>query len=477
MPELPEVETVRLTLLNLIKGRKIKDVLFFYDKIIKNQTTNDFRNKLINQEIRDMRRIGKYLLFDMDNFTLVSHLRMEGKYFIKENLDELSKHEHIVFVLDNGKLLAYHDVRKFGTMELVELKKESTLESIKVLGREVNSDDLDVEYLYPLIRKSARPIKSILLDQHIITGLGNIYVDETLFSARIHPERLGNTLSSYQVKKIIKSAKAVIKKAIELGGTTIRTYQSSLGVDGRFQNELNVHTLAGKKCKNCNDIIKKIRVGGRGTYYCPTCQRNYNSLVIGLTGGIASGKSVISDWFIKRKVKVLDADKIYKNLLKTNEIMYNEIVDEFGQDVVKDNKIDTLSLGKIVFSDKKKRLRLNAITHPYVIVEMRLQIKSLIKDGNKLIILDVPLLYETKIEYMSDLVMLAFAKKETQIKRLMKRDNIDEAVAKTKISSQYTLENKKKKADIIINNNDTIEKTNKQLLNIYKELRSEGYVI
>ncbi|MDY0024011.1 MAG: DNA-formamidopyrimidine glycosylase [Candidatus Izemoplasmatales bacterium] len=272
MPELPEVETVKESLKRLIIGKKIKEIYSPYPKIIK-MDLSVFKEKLINQKFTDIRRYGKYLLFDLDDFTLVSHLRMEGKYFLRNNLKELTKHEHVIFKLEDNMYLSYHDVRKFGTMELVDKFKEYELESIKKLGFEANQEKIDAEKIYQIFHNSKRPIKSVLLDQSILTGLGNIYVDETLFRSKIHPEELASNLSLKETKIIIKNAKEVLDKAIALGGTTIRTYQSSLGVDGRFQNELKVHTMQGMPCLVCETKIEKIRVGGRGTYFCPTCQK------------------------------------------------------------------------------------------------------------------------------------------------------------------------------------------------------------
>ena len=272
MPELPEVETVKESLKRFIIGKKIKEIYSPYPNIIK-MDLSVFKEKLINQSFTDIRRYGKYLLFDLDDYTLVSHLRMEGKYFLRNNLKELTKHEHVVFKLEDNLYLSYHDVRKFGTMELVDKFKEYELESIKKLGLEANQEKIDAEKIYQIFKNSKRPIKSVLLDQSILTGLGNIYVDETLFRSKIHPEELASNLSLEETKIIIKNAKEVLDKAIALGGTTIRTYQSSLGVDGRFQNELKVHTLQGMPCLVCETKIEKIRVGGRGTYFCPSCQK------------------------------------------------------------------------------------------------------------------------------------------------------------------------------------------------------------
>ena len=476
MPELPEVETVKETLKQHLIGLKIVDVFVYYDKIIHTPSLKLFQEQLQNQTFTNVRRYGKYLLFDLEDYTLVSHLRMEGKYYLRKHLKEITKHEHIVFALDNSEYLSYHDVRKFGTMELVPYHGEQELLSLSVLGKEINSPDLDADTLYPLIKKANRPIKSILLDQHIVTGLGNIYVDETLFLSKIHPKTLGKNLSYFQIERIVKSAKITISKAIELGGTTIRTYQATLGVDGRFQNQLNVHTLVGKACNHCNDTIVKTKVGGRGTYFCPTCQREDYPLIIGLTGGIASGKSMISKWFKEQKVKVLDADKIYKDLLKNNKIMYNEIVKEFGFSVTNNNEIDRAKLGNIIFNNPSKRQLLNDITHPFVMKKMGQEIQKF-RHTHKVLVLDIPLLFEAKLEYMVDIIMLVYVDVSTQIKRLMERDQISLEFAKTKIASQINLDFKKTRSDVIIDNSGDYQRTKEQFLAVFNILRSDGYVI
>lgn len=270
MPELPEVETVKNTLKNLIVGKEINDIIIRYDKIIK-YDLGEFKNILCGRRVMDIKRRGKYLMIIFDEYVLISHLRMEGKYFLKTIEDEYEKHEHIIFSFTDKSELRYHDTRKFGTMNLVKLGEEYTTEPLKKLGLEPLDEKLTVEYLRRKL-KTAKPIKSALLDQTIIAGLGNIYVDEVLFIAKIHPEQPANSLSDIDIQNIIDASSVVIKKAIELGGTTIRSYTSSLGVTGRFQNELLVHGKAGEACPNCGSTIKKIRVGGRGTSYCDKCQ-------------------------------------------------------------------------------------------------------------------------------------------------------------------------------------------------------------
>ncbi len=272
MPELPEVETVRRTLNNLIKGKRIRSVDVFYDKIIRGMSTDDFIKVLEDKVIEDIDRYGKYLIFNLGEISLISHLRMEGKYFIKNTLENKEKHEHIIFYFEDGETLRYNDTRKFGTMDIVKTSDIYKNSPITKLGLEPFHKKMTLGYLKTKLHKKTIAIKSALLDQTIITGLGNIYVDEVLFLSRVHPETPSNSLTDKQYREIINNSIKVLNKAINLGGTTIRSYTSSLGVTGRFQNVLYVHTKKDEPCQICNTTIKKIKVNGRGTYYCPKCQ-------------------------------------------------------------------------------------------------------------------------------------------------------------------------------------------------------------
>jgi len=273
MPELPEVETVRKTLKHLILNFKIESIDVYYTKIIQDIKVTEFINKLVGKTILDIKRRGKYLLFILDDVVLISHLRMEGKYFIKDKTAQIEKHEHIVFNFTNGLSLRYHDFRKFGTMDLRPLDELYTTNPLKKLGYEPFDKEMTVEYLKGKLHKKEVAIKTCLLNQHIFLGLGNIYVDEVLFLCKLNPMLKASRLKDQDYVNIINNAKAIFIKAIELGGTTIISYTSSLGVTGRFQNELNVHTRKGEECPVCKTIIVKTRVNGRGTYYCPHCQK------------------------------------------------------------------------------------------------------------------------------------------------------------------------------------------------------------
>lgn len=272
MPEIAEVETVRNTLKSMILNKKIVDVNIIYPKIIESDI-NDFKDILIGREFVDIDRIGKWLMFDLNDYYLLSHLRMEGKYFVKKSTDEIIKHEHIIISFDDGTDLRYHDTRKFGRMNLVKKSDIDKVEAIKKQGIEANSEKLTKEYLYEKIHKKNIPIKSLLLDQTIISGLGNIYANEVMFDARINPNKLGKDISLKECDLIVKASKKIIDAAIKDGGTTIKSYTSSLGVTGRFQQHLMVHKREGEECKVCGTLIENIKIGGRSTYFCPKCQK------------------------------------------------------------------------------------------------------------------------------------------------------------------------------------------------------------
>lgn len=272
MPEIAEVRTVARTLNNSIVGKKIMDIDVIYPKIIKSDIS-EFIDGVKNKTITSVDNYGKWLFIVLGDKTIMSHLRMEGKYFVKNSDAELERHEHIIFHLNDNTDLRYHDTRKFGVMKLVntcELYKE---EEISKLGIEPDNKALTKEYIYNALKKNKKPIKSILLDQTIINGLGNIYADEVLFKSGINPCRLGSSITLKECEKIKNAAHDVIEAATLKKGTTIRSYTSSLGVYGTYQDELCVHTRSGTPCPNCSSIIVKTKVNGRGTYYCPKCQK------------------------------------------------------------------------------------------------------------------------------------------------------------------------------------------------------------
>lgn len=266
------METVRQTLKRKILRKKIKNVNVLYERMIESDI-NEFKNNLIGLEFSDILRKGKWLLFEIGDYYLCSHLRMEGKYFIKNHDEEINKHEHVIFTFTDDTELRYHDTRKFGRMNLVLKKDIDSVEGVRKQGIEPIDSNLSKEYLYDVFKKKRLPMKTLLLDQTIISGLGNIYADEVLFASKINPLKLGNEITLDECQRIVDSSKLIIEEAIKCGGTTIKSYTSSLGVTGRFQQNLMVHKRENEQCKNCDSIIKRIVVGGRSTYYCENCQK------------------------------------------------------------------------------------------------------------------------------------------------------------------------------------------------------------
>ena len=273
MPELPEVETVKNSLKLKLVGKKIDGVQVLYDNIIEYPDVGSFSKEIVGQKFCDVDRYGKWIIFVLDDYFLLSHLRMEGKYFFKSKSDKVLKHEHVIFELSNGSELRYMDVRKFGKMLLIKKGDIDKVGPFPLMGLEPFDDKLDVSYLKDKWKKKLLPIKTALLDQGVIVGIGNIYADEILFLSGVSPLKKACLLSDDELDKIISNTRKVMKAAIEKGGTTIRSYTSVDGVHGLFQQELYVHGRDKEKCKVCKGDILKIRVGGRGTYYCPFCQK------------------------------------------------------------------------------------------------------------------------------------------------------------------------------------------------------------
>lgn len=273
MPEKPEVITVTKKLEKRLLGRKITDCKVYYEPIIDYPSSKEFIKKIKNQTINSFSTRGKWIVIELDTDYLLVHLRMEGKFFYREINSPLEKHHHVVFTIDNSEELHFQDVRKFGRMKLIPKEKINDMPPFTELGLEPWDKNLTVDYLKEHLKNKKIPIKTALLDQSIITGIGNIYDDEILFLSHINPLTPANQVSSNKLNLIIENTIITLDKAISEGGTTIRNYTSEEGVTGLFQNHLYVHTKAGKPCPNCGTTILKIKVNGRGTYYCPKCQK------------------------------------------------------------------------------------------------------------------------------------------------------------------------------------------------------------
>lgn len=272
MPEIAEVETVRNTLKKQILHKKIKNVKVLYERIVETNV-DGFKQVLENNQFIDIKRRGKWLIFELEDHYLLSHLRMEGKFFLKTQEEPVVKHEHVIFTFFDNTDLRYHDTRKFGRMQLIKKEELPTNKAIAKQGLEPGEKELTADYLLEKFKNKNIAIKTLLLDQTIISGLGNIYANEVLFASKINPFKKGCEITKREAGNIVESSAKIIKRAMELGGTTIKSYTSSLGVTGRFQQELMVHKREGLECRVCRAMILNAKINGRSTYYCPTCQK------------------------------------------------------------------------------------------------------------------------------------------------------------------------------------------------------------
>lgn len=275
MPELPEVETVIRTLEHQLQHPTIKEIYVNYDKIIDMSDKKQFMEIIKHKTIHNYSRLGKYLIFDLGDYVWITHLRMEGKFFVQNKDEEYDrKHTHIRFLLDDGRELRYHDTRKFGRMYVYP--KIDNMESYPCfmhVGLDLFDPNLTGTYIYQRAHHRSITLKQLLLDQKTMAGIGNIYADEICFACQLHPETIVSHLLKKDYEKIVVEARRILAGAIKAGGTTIRSYSSSLGVDGRFQLELKVHGRKDKACFVCGTTIQKTFVATRGTYFCQTCQK------------------------------------------------------------------------------------------------------------------------------------------------------------------------------------------------------------
>jgi formamidopyrimidine-DNA glycosylase len=274
LPELPEVETVRKTLQKLVIGKQIEDVTVRLPRIIKRpDDTEAFRRMLAGTTIIGIGRRGKFLKIVCDPLVLVSHLRMEGKYRLAEQGEPCEKHTHVIFHFTDGTELRYRDVRQFGTMHLFPYGEEDEQLPLKKLGPEPLTDEFQLSWFQALLAKRKTNIKAVLLNQEYIAGLGNIYVDESLFRAGIHPTRMASSLKEEEVERLYHSIQQTLKEAIELGGSSVRSYLNGEGEMGMFQLRIQVYGRKHEPCPKCGRPIERMVVAGRGTHVCSHCQR------------------------------------------------------------------------------------------------------------------------------------------------------------------------------------------------------------
>ena len=289
MPELPEVEVVKRSLTRKVQNSIIQKVNIKDSKLRYHVDKNKFR-KITGLRIKKIERKSKFLLFFLNkNFIIMVHLGMTGKFFFVDqkntklktsfyyNIDykKEQKYDRVEFILNKNQKLIYNDVRKFGFIKLLSDKKYKNNFHLKHLGPEPLKNTFNYTYFKNYIKGRSRMIKDILMDQKFVSGLGNIYANEILFLSKVKPSRKVKNLKEFELKKIIKFTKKVLKSAIELGGSSIKDYSSSDGKKGSFQQYFNVYGKKGVACSNttCKSIIVKSSISNRSTFFCDNCQK------------------------------------------------------------------------------------------------------------------------------------------------------------------------------------------------------------
>ena len=286
MPELPEIEIIKRSLLKMINKAKIIDIKI-NNKNLRYKITSTFSKYLIGKRILKISRRSKYLIFHLEKKILLIHLGMSGKLLIMRSYDKkifktsfhddlnlLQKHNHIYFKLNNDLTLVYNDVRRFRFLKLYNATAMNKIIFLKKLGLEPFSKMFNVKYFKKFIKNRKKNVKSLLMDQTFVSGLGNIYVNESLFMSKIKPLRACNSLSNNEMKSIILNIRKILKFSISKGGASIKDFQNTSGKTGNFQQFFYVYGKKNKKCSriSCNGKIKKITISNRSSFYCDKCQ-------------------------------------------------------------------------------------------------------------------------------------------------------------------------------------------------------------
>ena len=455
MPELPEVETVKRVLLPIVKDRTIKKIEVLRKSIVNNKE-DEFISYYTNERFLDISRIGKFLIFHLTNDKiLISHLRMEGKYIELLEEDTNTKYARVVFHLDNNHKLCYDDSRSFGRMIINDESNYRNEKELSKLGPEP-FDVSDVSFLVNKTKRMNLPIKTALLTQELITGLGNIYVDEVLFASKIHPLTPAKLIKRNEWEKIIEESKRILNAAILVGGSTIKSYHPGKDIDGNFQTSLLAYGRNGQKCVVCHTNMRFIKVNGRGTTFCPHCQIKLGKpLRVAIVGKIASGKSAVLNVFKELGYLSLSSDEIVHNLYERKEIQ-DLIIKRFK---LKGDADFLTTLTEHLKVKKQDLERLEKIVHPLVKREIELEFK---KSSSPLLVAEVPLLFKAKMENMFDVIIGVDISEANQLKRLEIRDQEKSAFLKRINDLNNMFEEHRQDLDFVVDNNSDLKSLEKQ---------------
>ena len=274
MPELPEVETVVRGIRPYLENKSIKDLKVYSPKL-RYLIPKSLKKECLNSKITNVQRKAKYILIELDKEKLiVIHLGMTGKLIVKKAQSKLtlSKHDHVVFTLNNGNSLIFNDVRKFGMLDLIDQNQIPSYKFFKKLGFEPLEKEFNLKAFQGILENRNKSIKSTIMDSNLIVGVGNIYANEALFKSGIHPERTANNLSLEEMKSLRAEIIKTLKAAIKAGGSTLKDFANEKGESGYFQFNFKVYGRSGEPCFKCKTHIERIKQNGRSSFVCPQCQ-------------------------------------------------------------------------------------------------------------------------------------------------------------------------------------------------------------
>lgn len=464
MPELPEVETVKNSLIPDIVGKTIIDTSLLYPRLIKSEGYG--LEDLMRKTFLRIERVGKFLHFALsDGFDLLLHLRMEGKCFYENVLaSDPPKSLSFILHLDRGHL-AFYDTRKFAVLYIFKDQKDLlSIEPLASVGKDpfqITLDELFQDY-----SNDNRYLKSCLLDQSIMSGIGNIYADETLFAAELSPFKRASTITRDECSKVLNEAKRILALAIEKGGSTVKSYRSSADHSGFFQEELKVYSHEGKNCPRCNTKIEKRYLEGRGTTFCPHCQGH--GVVVGVTGLIGAGKSTVVKIFQREGFKLYDCDKRVHDLYK-DPVFIKKLQHLFKEPFINGYNRDAL-LAKLL-SDSSFRRQYETFLYRIIRNDV---IEYLNENFEENIVIEAPRLFEARIEKICSFVVGVVADDHLIYDRL-KRRLAKDIPNLLRLNSQSLFRKKIKSLDYIIDNSSDEEDLETKTLAIIKEIRKETH--
>jgi len=274
MPELPEVETIRRDLEKRVKGKRVEKVVIKSEKFIKAPSSiAEFIERMKGRTLSEIKRRGKYLILELDSKdNLIIHLKLTGRLIYSPEGKELA-YTRVIFIFQNKTQLSFTDMRGFGGLWLIPNKEFLMIPSLENLGPEPLEDDFTLDRFRELLKGKKGNIKALLMDQTFIAGIGNIYSQEALFLAGIHPKRDTTTLIDREIKDLYNNLLATLREAISYRGSSVDTYVDLNGEKGDYESHLRVYGRQGKGCFRCGAVIEKIKINGRGTCFCPVCQK------------------------------------------------------------------------------------------------------------------------------------------------------------------------------------------------------------